>query len=94
MRSDLNWLEKNIKDRNWHKPLLKTWRHQHTPFPKCQVMGNSPTMAPNIKTGFKWSIDFCLSDGITIGQLDTELKGAANTYGFKEKWVGKFALVP
>ena len=26
--------------------------------------------------------------------MDTELKGAANTNGFKEKWVGKFALVP
>ena len=92
MRSDLNWLEKSIKEKSWHKPLVKTWRYQHTPFPKCQVQGNSPTLAPSIETSHKWSIDFCLTDGITIGQWDSEIKKAVDTWEVEQKWVGKFVL--
>ena len=61
---------------------------------RCQVQDNNPTLAPSIETGHKWSIDFCLTDGIAIGVLDSEIRKAGDTWGFKQKCVGKFVLVP
>ena len=59
IKIDFSFWEKKMLDNPLHRCIVKTWRYQHTPFPKCQVWGESEAGEDRLKAsvGYNLSLD-------------------------------------
>ena len=56
LRSDLEYLEKLMTDKNLFHGMVKTWRYQHTKFPTTKILGMSiQDTKLQMDTGYKFS---------------------------------------
>ena len=81
MRIDLDYLERQISDKNVYWGMVPTWRYQHCMFPTTKLLGIGiqETML-KMDTGFKFSLDISIRPPLYLTSVEHTVKQAAYKY--------------